>query len=167
MHRFCSHLHLLTTPSPHRQITTRFLLTKTTQRLVMALRLERALRITTLISNFIAFPLVIPAGIESHKVSPRWYTYRPDGITIYFGFFPLAFSLFGAALYLILNRGQKKEASPPKPHPLLWLVADVLIFAGYLTVLVVIWIQEPEWLHDSPQVLMFETYATMPYVVNL
>jgi hypothetical protein len=130
--------------------------------------LERNLRIGTLICSIGAIAILIPATVESFNVLSGYYcrySCRSDSFLV-FGFIPLFFTILSSAVYFALQR-YSKNRDVAKSHPLFFVTADFLIFAGYMIALVFEWVRGPERLDYSPKIAFLEAYATVPLMVNM
>jgi hypothetical protein len=136
----------------------------------MASSLERTLRIITLVSFPFTIALLIPATVESVKYS--WYRWSSDSV-IGFCFIPLSFTALTSIAYLVRERQLKKKAasslsfSPPASHPLLWALADSMIFSGYMVALVFEWVKGIPRLQQDAKLAFLEAYATVPLMLNM
>lgn len=125
--------------------------------------LERTLRVATLASSGLAFPFVIIAGCVADASRHSWM-WDTEPISIFFSIIPLFFTTFAGIIYL--HHPRKNDISEPK-RSWFWVIADFMIFGGYLTDLIVVWIREPQWLNQEPSALLLEAYATVPLIVNM
>jgi len=129
---------------------------------------EHALRKIFIAVFLPSLALVIPAGIMSSRAFNRYYWNtpgNPDGIAIFCGIIPLFLSAFTAIL--ILRHDSKNKEEETRWRGRFVCIADAAIAAGYLAVLLPIWIVEPIRLNEAADYAMLEAYATVFLIVNM
>lgn len=119
-------------------------------------QLEQVTRVITIANAIVDFPIIIAAGIEVTNHSG--WVFHDTEVAIWHGFIPLAFSVGSAIWYL-----RRKEKAANKISTIL----DLLTFLGYLALLLVIWIRDPQWLNNHGQTLVLDIYATVPLIINM
>ncbi|KAF1967222.1 hypothetical protein BU23DRAFT_603030 [Bimuria novae-zelandiae CBS 107.79] len=126
---------------------------------------ERTLRKITIANLLPAFPLLIAAGVMSHKSADWWYNYHAEPTIIFFGLVPTFFSAITSTLFL------KTTHDPLDKRPYwragLWFLLDAFLALANCAILVPVWILEPPNMNGHANYMMLETYATVLLMVNM
>ncbi|KAF2109564.1 hypothetical protein BDV96DRAFT_651993 [Lophiotrema nucula] len=121
---------------------------------------EKTIRIITLASSALGFPILLAAGIVTKGVVP------------FLSFIPLVCT----AILAFLSWRNIRKALDKDDTPLAWLVLDLANGLGYLGILLPLWIVEPRrianryhWYGSNtvPNQMMLETYGSCFLIANM
>ncbi|PVH99273.1 hypothetical protein DM02DRAFT_615139 [Periconia macrospinosa] len=129
---------------------------------------ERTLRIITIALFIPALVLCVASGIKTEKTKQGWMGSRPP--VSYFGTVPAFLSALTSAVVLYANRSKSLrlgDDARAKTQRAVMLVIDVILAAGYIALLVPLWILDAGIVRWNGVAAMLLAYATMPLLINL